>query len=137
MPLARDKRQNKNGKRIVANSAKDKSMALFLLFMELPSICEASLSPRLPICVWGGSNCPELPPPLRRGSRQEAVTQKIINISHFLCQFSSKNTPVRLRFTSPPLRSQGAMQIQAPPFFSFFSSSTLFSFHIPPTYCSE
>lgn len=60
------------------------------------------------------------PPPLRRGSRQEAVTQKIINISHFLCQFSSKNTPVRLRFTPPPLRSQGAMQIQAPPFFFFF-----------------
>lgn len=45
------------------------------------------------------------------------MTQKIINISHFLCQFSSENTPVRLRLASPPLRSQGAMQIQAPPFF--------------------
>lgn len=67
-------------------------------------------------CVGGGCYCPELPPQ-RRGSRQEILTQK--NHKHHISAVSSvaKNTAVRLRLISPPLRPQGAMQTQAPPFF--------------------
>lgn len=64
----------------------------------------------------------ELRPP-RRGSRRETVTQiKKKKISHFHCQFSSKNT--RTRLTSPPLWSQGAMQIHKP--LHFFSPPLCF-----------
>lgn len=88
--------------------------------------------------VEEGCNCPELPPQ-SKGLRQETVTQKIINISHFLCQFSSKNIPVCLRLTSPPLQSQGAMQIQVPPFFShpLCFPSTPLPQTPPPSYCSD
>lgn len=84
-------------------------------------------------CVGGCSTSEET---------SEATTPHISS-----CQFASKNT-VCLRLTSPPLWSQGAMQIQGPPFLS--SSSTLFFFRFPlltppppppapsaPSYCSD
>lgn len=111
-------------------------MAPFLFFLELPSVCvpsEESLSPCLSISKKkknhgveetrrGVMRQSELRPP-RRGSRRETVTQiKKKKISHFHCQFSSKNTQTRL--TSPPLWSQGAMQIHKP--LHFFSPPLCF-----------
>lgn len=81
MPLARGKRQQ-NGKMIVANSAKGKSMALILFsFLKMLSIC---LLGRVTVAGCGGTSTAWDLHPQRRGSQQDAMTPKILNISTWL-----------------------------------------------------
>lgn len=129
-------------------------MAPFLFFLELPSVCvpsEESLSPCLSISKKkkktrcrgdeaGRDEAVGAPASEERFEARNSDSNKKKKISHFHCQFSSKNT--RTRLTSPPLWSQGAMQIHKP--LHFFSPPLCFpstplrqSRRPPPSYCSE
>lgn len=111
-------------------------MAPFLFFLELPSVCvpsEESLSPCLSISKKkkktrcrgdeaGRDEAVGAPASEERFEARNSDSNKKKKISHFHCQFSSKNT--RTRLTSPPLWSQGAMQIHKP--LHFFSPPLCF-----------